>query len=187
MIRTSSRSDWIGLPGGRGRVSSPKKSCRARTFLLQSAPSNHLFCQRESRLKCGDFRDQPQEHHRRHQHADDYDWPVIKDMLFRPFSSVLFLDRKACFFARAYFVKTIRFSEVFFCRKSWGRRGRGAWCGPGAGLVPFSQSCCERRIAPLNPVVGAGLLRSILSPRQDCPGALPAALAWSRSCPSTAL
>ena len=52
-------------------------------------------------------------------------WPVIKDMLCMPFCLVLFLDRKPCFFARAFFVKTIRFSEVFFCRKSWGGRGGG--------------------------------------------------------------
>ena len=50
-------------------------------------------------------------------------WPVIKDMLFMPFFVCFFLDRKPCFFARAFFVKTIRFSEVFFCRKSWGGRG----------------------------------------------------------------
>ena len=37
-----------------------------------------------------------------------------------------------------------------------------AWCGPGAGLVRPWQSCCGRRIASLNPVVGAGLLHSIL-------------------------
>ena len=65
--------------------------------------------------------------------------------------------------------------------RAW--RGPGAplvrrWCGPGADL---------RRIAPVNPVAGAGLLHSILSPQQDCPGALPAALAWSRLCLSTAL
>ena len=59
----------------------------------------------------------------------------------------------------------------------------GAWCGPGAGLAILvwaqdcpNQSCCGRRIASLNPVATAGL-----------PGALPAALAWSRSCQSAAL
>ena len=68
-----------------------------------------------------------------------------------------------------------------------------AWCGPGAGLVRAwrgpgaGQSWVGRRIAPVNPVVGAGLLHSILSLQQDCPSALPAALAWSRSCLSTAL
>ena len=51
------------------------------------------------------------------------DWPVIKDMLFMPFFVCFFLDRTPCFFARAFFVKTICFSEVFFCRKSWGGRG----------------------------------------------------------------
>ena len=50
-------------------------------------------------------------------------WPVIKDMLFMPFFVCFFLDRTPCFFARAFFVKTICFSEVFFCRKSWGGRG----------------------------------------------------------------
>ena len=49
-------------------------------------------------------------------------WPVIKDMLFMPFCLVLCLDRKPCFFARAFFVKTIRFSEVFF-PKILGREG----------------------------------------------------------------
>ena len=96
--------------------------------------------------------------------------------------------------------------------RAWCGPGAGlvrAWCGPGAGLVRawcgpwcglvrplaillraqdcFTQSCCGRRIASLNPVVGAGLLYSILLPQQDCPDAAPAALAWSRSCPSTAL
>ena len=81
--------------------------------------------------------------------------------------------------------------------RAWCGPGAGlarAWCGPGAGLAIllwaqdcFTQSCCGRRIASLNPVVGAGLLHSILSPQQDCPDAAPAALAWSRSCPSTAL
>ena len=42
--------------------------------------------------------------------------------------------------------------------------------------------CC----LSVNPVVSAGLLHSILLPAQDCPGALPAARAWSRSCPITA-
>ena len=50
-------------------------------------------------------------------------WPVIKDMLFMPFCLVLFLDRKPCFFACAFFVKTIRFSEVFFLPKILGREG----------------------------------------------------------------
>ena len=39
-------------------------------------------------------------------------WPVIKDMLFMPFFVCFFLDRKPCFCARAFFVKTICFSEV---------------------------------------------------------------------------
>ena len=50
-------------------------------------------------------------------------WPVIKDMLFMLFFVCFFLDRKPCFCACAFFVKTICFSEVFFCRKSWGGRG----------------------------------------------------------------
>ena len=52
-------------------------------------------------------------------------WPVMKDMLFMPFCLVLFLDRKPCFFACAFFVKTIRFSEVFFLPKILGREGGG--------------------------------------------------------------
>ena len=36
--------------------------------------------------------------------------------------------------------------------------------GPGAGLaLPFSQSCCQRRIASLNPVASAGLPRCTTS------------------------
>ena len=64
-----------------------------------------------------------------------------------------------------------------------------AWCGsgnPALGTGLLLQSCRQPRIALLNPVVSPGLLYSILSPQQDCPGALPA-LAWSRSCLSTAL
>ena len=33
---------------------------------------------------------------------------------------------------------------------------------------PFSQSCCQRRIAPLNPAPSTGLLHSILHRAQDC-------------------
>ena len=40
-----------------------------------------------------------------------------------PFCLVLCLDRKPCFFACAFFVKTIRFSEVFFLPKILGREG----------------------------------------------------------------
>ena len=52
---------------------------------------------------------------------------------FYAFFVCFFLDRKPCFFARAFFVKTIRFSEVFFCRKSWKKKGR-------AGSLMFGQS-----------------------------------------------
>ena len=38
---------------------------------------------------------------------------------------MLFLDRKPCFFACAFFVKTIRFSEVFFLPKILGEGGGG--------------------------------------------------------------
>ena len=66
------------------------------------------------------------------------DWPVIKDMLFMPFCLVLFLDRKPCFFACAFFVKTIRFSEVFFLPKILGREGGGGRGGRilGCALTP---------------------------------------------------
>ena len=57
------------------------------------------------------------------------------------------------------------------------------WCGPGAGLaiLLWAQDCC------LNPAVATGLFRPFLRHTQDCPDAAPAALAWSCSCPSTAL
>ena len=59
----------------------------------------------------------------------------------------------------------------------------GAWCGRGAGLaiLRWAQECC------LNPALATGLPQPFLRHTQDCPGALPAALAWSRSCQSTAL
>ena len=54
-----------------------------------------------------------------------------------------------------------------------------AWCGPGAGLAIL----CWAQDCSLNPAVGAGLLHPFLRSQQDCPGALPAARAWSCSCP----
>ena len=37
-----------------------------------------------------------------------------------------------------------------------------------SAAAPRSQSCGQRRIAPLNPAANAGLLHSILRPTQDC-------------------
>ena len=89
-------------------------------------------------------------------------WPVIKDMLFRLFFWVLLLDRKPCFFACAFFVKTIRFSEVFFCRKSWGGRGRGGRGGRilGCALTPrwleLDLRCCMAKRTPKKKVKREG-------------------------------
>ena len=66
----------------------------------------------------------------------------------------------------------------------WAWRGPGAglvraWCGPGAGLaiLRWTQECS------FNPAVGTELLRSILSPQQDCPDAAPASvLARAQPC-----
>ena len=70
--------------------------------------------------------------------------------------------------------------------RAWCGPGAGlvrAWCGPGAGLAILcrAQDCC------LNPAAATELLRPFLRHTQDCPDAAPAALAWRRSCPSTAL
>ena len=58
-----------------------------------------------------------------------------------------------------------------------------AGCGPGAGLaiLRWAQGCS------LNPALATGLPHPLLRSQQDCPGPLPAALAWSRSCQSTVL
>ena len=64
----------------------------------------------------------------------------------------------------------------------WGR------CGPGAGLVRAWQSWVGHRIAASilrgmpQSCAGNRIASAIPSHTQDCPGALPAALAWSRSC-----
>ena len=61
---------------------------------------------------------------------------------------VLFLDRKPCFFARAFFVKTIRFSEVFFLPKILGREGGGRILG--CALTPrwleLDVRCCMAKV-----------------------------------------
>ena len=63
---------------------------------------------------------------------------------------VLFLDRKPCFFACAFFVKTICFLEVFFGRKSWGGRGGGRILG--CALTPrwleLDLRCCMAKRTP---------------------------------------
>ena len=91
-------------------------------------------------------------------------------------------------------------SQILVAWRAWCGPGAGlvrAWCGPGAGLVGPVRAWCGpgaglailgwAQDCSFNPAVGAGLLHSILSSAQDCPGALPAARAWSCSCPSTAL
>ena len=49
--------------------------------------------------------------------------PVIKDMLFRLFFGCFLWTENLVFFRVCILVKTSRFSERFFCRKSWGGRG----------------------------------------------------------------
>ena len=76
-----------------------------------------------------------------------------------PFFFVLFLDRKPCFFACAFFVKTIRFSEVFFLPKILGREGGGGRI-LGCALTPrwleLDLRCCMAKRTPKKKVKREG-------------------------------
>ena len=99
--------------------------------------------------------------------------------------AVLAVSLTECFFTTHTLPSILAWAQDCPTQSWRGRRIAPLNPGVGAGLphsiLAWAQDC------PFNPAVVTGLLHPFLLPAQDCPGALRAARAWNCSCPSAGL